>query len=952
MLIGLGSATRVLAQTTAGSLYGQVTDPSGAAVPGATVRVTPSAGGSLFSMTNQEGTYEVKNLVPGTYTLKVTAEGFGTYEARKVVISPAQVRKLDVALKIQAQVQQVEIQAERPTIDIEPENNAGAIILKDKDLQALSDDPDELQNDLEALAGPSAGPNGGQIYVDGFTAGQLPPKSAIREIRINQNPFSSEYDKLGYGRIEIFTKPGTDQLHGEITIMGNDSAFNSRNPFAVNEPSYYSHLLNASISGPLGKRASVFFTGQYRDINEVSALNAEVLDSNLTPLSFVDFVSTRRKRLNLAPRFDYQVSKNNTLNVRYQYWRNDHQNSGLTGFALPSQAYHHLEIEQTGQISDTQIFGAKIVNETRFQYIHELTTKSSVTSQPTVTVLGAFTSGGNGVQNVNDDANRYEFQNYTSIIHGKHSLRFGARLRGVTDTSYLNSGFNGNFTFPSLAAFQMFERGLGGGPTQLSLTTGTPAVSVSEFDAGPFVQDDWHLRPNFILSAGLRLELQTDINDNLDWAPRLAIAWGITRKKAPANTVLRAGVGVFYDRFAETLVLQAQRLDGITQRQIVITDPTCFSETTLPPLSSCGTASSISPTIYRISPTLHAPGTVQTAVTLERRLTKTVNLSFTYLNSRGFDQLLTKNINTPLPGTFPALPVRPLGGNENIYEYESAGIFRQHQYITQVNIRQGTRISLFGYYVLNYAKSDTAGANSFPSNPYNILQDYGRAAFDIRHRVTVGGSIGLPHAIRISLFLIATSGTPYNISISQDLIGSTIFNQRPAFAGSTSTPRDVVRTPFGAFDTVPQPGETLVPINFLTGPPHLTLNVRLSKTWGFGAPSEGSRGGRQLGDMPRGPGGGREGAGGNHGGFGVPGGIGGIGSATNKRYNLTFSVNARNIFNYTNLATPTGVLNPPSTSSGVATESHFFGMSNGLSGGAFSSTAASRVIYLQIGFSF
>ena len=143
-------------------------------------------------------------------------------------------------------------------LSVSPENNAGAIVLSGKDLDQLSDDPDQLQSDLEALAGPSVGPNGGQMYIDGFTAGQLPPKSSIREIRINQNPFSAEYDKLGYGRIEIFTKPGTDQLHGQFTVIGNDSAFNSRSPFLGTAPlpGYDTVQFNGSVGGPLSKKAS------------------------------------------------------------------------------------------------------------------------------------------------------------------------------------------------------------------------------------------------------------------------------------------------------------------------------------------------------------------------------------------------------------------------------------------------------------------------------------------------------------------------------------------------------------------------------------------------------------------------------------------------------------------------------------------------------------------------
>ncbi len=144
-------------------------------------------------------------------------------------------------------------------------SNASAIVLKGSDLDALSDDPDELSNELTALAGPSAGPNGGQIYIDGFTGGQLPPKSAIREIRINQNPFSAEFDRLGYGRIEILTKPGTDKLHGRAFGQGNDNVFNTGNPFTTVLPAYYSFQYNGTVSGAISKTASYFVSVEQRD---------------------------------------------------------------------------------------------------------------------------------------------------------------------------------------------------------------------------------------------------------------------------------------------------------------------------------------------------------------------------------------------------------------------------------------------------------------------------------------------------------------------------------------------------------------------------------------------------------------------------------------------------------------------------------------------------------------
>ena len=967
-------------QTATGTLRGQVTDPSGSAVTTAKVKVTWPGGKVSTADTTHEGRFEFKDLAPGKYGIDVTAKGFAPFEVLDYEIAAGQTQKLDVTLTLEVQQEKVVVESTTPSVEVSPEQNAGAIVMTQKDLDALSDDPDELQNDLEALAGPSAGPNGGQIYIDGFTAGQLPPKSAIREIRINQNPFSPEYDKLGYGRIEIFTKPGMDQLHGNFEFQGNDSSFNSRNPFATTEPGYYSVLYNGNIGGPISKKASFFFSSQYRDINDVNVVSAQTLDPSFNPVPFSESVPSPRTRVNVSPRVDIQVTPNNTLSVRYQYYRDDLTNQGVGGFALATHAYHSLSSEHTLQIGDTQVFGTKIVNETRFQFLHAPLEQTSATPTAeecaaeglpapcpaTVIVPGAFTGGANPLGIVRDTTNHYELQNYTQIVLAKHTIKFGARLREVTEDDLANSGFNGTFYFASLAAYQSTLEGMGGIPTQFTITVGRPKSIASLFDAGFYVSDDWKVRPNITLSGGLRLETQTGISDHADWAPRLAVAWGLGHGKGAPKTVIRAGAGIFYDRFTEDLLLQARRLNGVNQAQCVYSDPTFFPN--VPPVTTPGTcpgnATTILPAIYRLAPNLHAPGVFQTAVVLERQLNKVTSLSLTYLHSRGFDQLLTNNINTPLPGTFPTpsnpgvTPVYPLGVPGNVYEYQSEGVFKQNQLFVQVTVRAGSRLTLFSNYVLNYANSDTFGAGSFPSNPFNLQQDYGRASFDYRNRFFMGGSIGLPHGFRVFPFMVVTSGQPYSLTLSQDFIGSSQFNQRPAFASAASLPQNVVVTKFGTFDTVPEPGETLVPINTLVGPARFTLNLRLSKTWGFGKLPE--RAGESFPGGGGGPGGG---PGRGRGGFG---GLFG-GAQTNKRYNLTLTLNARNIFNHPNLNTPSAVLNPPvvgdcqtinpppacqTSSGGTASESPFFARSNQLAFGPFSSQSASRLLYLQLGFSF
>ena len=145
-------------------------------------------------------------------------------------------------MALQEQQQQVNVRADTVQLSVDPESNQSATVISGDALNALSDDPDELQAELTALAGPAMGPNGGQIYIDGFTGGQLPPKSSILAIRINQNPFSAQYDRPGYGRIEIITKPGTDKFHGGASIQGQDKALNTSTPFlgtANQQPDYH-----------------------------------------------------------------------------------------------------------------------------------------------------------------------------------------------------------------------------------------------------------------------------------------------------------------------------------------------------------------------------------------------------------------------------------------------------------------------------------------------------------------------------------------------------------------------------------------------------------------------------------------------------------------------------------------------------------------------------------------
>src|SRR3989442_3920608 len=424
------------AQEPAGVLTGIVTDPSGAAVAKTAVRLITATGASLDTTSNEEGFYEFTGLAPGGYTLKAAAKGFTLFTKENVQILAGQVRQLNISLTIEVEKQKVEVTDSPTKVDVDPSNNAGMVVMKGKDLEALSDDPDELKSELEALAGPSAGPNGGQIYIDGFTGGTLPPKASIREIRMNQHHLSAEYERLGCGRIEVFTKPGTDQLHGQVSLLGNTAGFNSRNPFesipaGTQSPGYHSTQFSANVGGPLlSKKASFFFNIEQRNINELSVVSAQIVDpATFTIVPFSEGVPNPRTRTNLSPRLDYQVSGNNTLTARYQYERENETNNGIGQFSLPSMGFNQQNREHQLQISDTQIINAKIINETRFQFVRETSDRTPQNTAPTVSAQGAFADGGNGGGGSSDTLHRYQMQKYTSMSHGKHFLKICPRLR-------------------------------------------------------------------------------------------------------------------------------------------------------------------------------------------------------------------------------------------------------------------------------------------------------------------------------------------------------------------------------------------------------------------------------------------------------------------------------------------------------------------------------------------
>lgn len=989
MLLIILSACAAFAQGASGTLRGQITDEFGGAIVGATVTLKDQAGVEKSATTNNEGVYTFSGLPSGRYVLQAQAAGFAVYENAEVNIAAGRSVPLDIKLNVTIEEQKVTVAAETP-LSAEAGNNSDAIVMRGTDLDALPDDPDDLAAALQALAGPSAGPNGAEIFIDGFTGGRLPPKESIREIRLNQNPFSAENDRPGGGRIEILTKPGTEKFGGQAFFSFMDESLNSRNPFAPNRAAFQLRQYGGNLSGPISaKRASFFFDFERRETDDNDIVNATILDPAFNIIPFSAAILTPQRRTTFSPRVDYQINPRNTLVARYTYSRTANENLGVGGFSLPSRAFDQSNTQHTFQLTETAVLSEKVINETRFQYIRQRIRQEGDNSQPTVIVLDAFTGGGSQIGLSSNAEDRWELQNNTSWSWGNHSLKAGGRLRAVRITDISPQNFGGTFTFagglaPLLDAnnqavpgsnvfitsieryrrtllFQHLGlspaeiRALGGGATQFTIAGGNEAAHISQWDFGGFIQDDWRARPNFTLSAGLRYENQGNISSNLNFAPRLAFAWspggGGSGATAP-KTVVRGGLGIYYDRFSESFGLQAERFNGVNQQQFTISDPLFFPD--VPSVETLA-AFALPQTIRQVAGDLQAPRTFMAGLQVERQLPYKFTVFARAYTFRTRHALRARNINAPLPGTFgPTIVsdgVRPFGDVGDIFQYESSGVVNQNQLTIGLNNRFSRRFSVFANYTLTKAMSDTDGANTFPANPYDLSGEYGRSAMDVRHRFTLGGSISLPWwQVSLSPFVIASSGRPFNITTGRDTNGDNLFTERPAFATDLTRP-SVVVTRFGAFDLDPLPGQQIIPRNYGEGPGFFAVNLRVSKTFSFGdAPSTaatgssssegrgGRRGGGGFPGMGGDVGGGRGGRGGGAGGFGE-----------GKRYNLTFSISFQNLFNRTNAALPVGNLSSPLFGESLSTAGSF---GNFGGGGGGNPAAGNRRVQAQIRFSF
>jgi len=744
-----------------------VRDPSGALIHNARVQLVRNGKRESTAQTNDKGEARFNRVAAGHYQVHVEAPGFKFVDI-DVLDLHAGSNRTEVTLEIEPIKADVKVEDEARVKNSDPNGPTFTNVMTAEQIAQLPDDPDEFENAINQLAGPGA-----QIRVNGFRGGKLPPKSQIREIRFRLNPYAAENHDAGFGFVDVITKPGVNSWHGSFNFGFRDESLNGRQSFAKFRGPEQQRRFGLSLDGPIWKnRTSLFLNADGSLFFDAKTIVATTPSGPVSDLAF-----RPSRRLNFDARVEHAVNKTHTGRFQYQRNASVQNNLGVGDFDLPSRGYSQEQTEQIVRLADSGVVGKKIFNETRFQARWLETDARSNTIGQTILVPGFFNSG-SAQRSGGRDQLEFELADNADYALKDHGVRFGIQLE--TGRYRSNDSVNrlGTFQFANLAAFEA------GRPTQFTQRIGDPSVSYSQYQFGWYIQDDYRLRKNLTISYGVRQEVQSNLGDNFNLAPRLGFVYAFGKG---GSITLRGGAGVFFDWFGAQTFEQTLRVDGQRQRDRIVTNPG------YPDPFSGGTQQTLPPSRIQKDPALELPYIMQGSLGLEARPFNMFRLTTNYQYQRGVHLLRGRNLNAPLPGIG-----RPDPTAGNITDIESSAYSSVHRLM--INVGPAKFVNGFFWsanYLLMKNTNEADSPFSLPVNNFDLRAERGASAGDLRQLVSAFISRKLSKTLSASAIIQGTSALPYNITTGFDNNGDTVFNDRPAGLGRNSA-RSTARWEIGA----------------------------------------------------------------------------------------------------------------------------------------------------------
>jgi hypothetical protein len=743
------------------SISGVVHDQAGAAIVGASVELRgSSAPGTQATTTDQGGRFELKRIVAGEYQLHVTSQGFEA-TTLDVGVGSRPPALLQVVMAVASIHQEATISSEPAQISTEAGDNKDTVALSEQSLSNLPVFDQDYLAAMSRFVDPgSVGTNGVTLVVNGMEVTNLGVSpSAIKEIKINQDPYSAEYQRPGRGRIEVITKPGSPEYHGTFNFIFRDAHLNARDPFALTRPPEQRRIFEGFLSGPVrrSKKTSFLLSVSRKEEDLQSVVFAQGIGGAIR----TNVPAPSRNTL-IAGQITHATSDTNTFSLRESLLLESGNNQNVGGITLPEAGVNSHNMENEITFSQTTVLSPKLVNNFRLMLGVERQSGESLNPGRRIVVLDAFTGGGAQADYLRTEyhAVLMEMLSYST---GQHLIKGGVNVPDLSRRGF-NNNLNsaGTFYFSSLTDYAQ------GRPFSFVQQQGNGHIVFVEKNIGFFAQDEYHPRKNLMLSFGLRYDWQNYFHDKNNFAPRFSFAYAAGNSQ---KLVFRGGAGIFNDRSGARPIQDILLFNGSRLRQYVIPNPS------YPDPFVNGTIGAQPVSVTRLEPNINIPYVLQYSLSVERQLHKSTSLALTWLGSRGVDQFRSRDINAPLP---PAYAVRPDPAIGVLREIESAG--RRASDSLEVTLRGNVTRFFNGMvqYRLSSAKDNTSGITYFPPNAYDLSGEWARSDFDRRHRFELLGTLNPGKLFNLGISWSLYSGQPYTLTTGLDQFHTGTANARPA----------------------------------------------------------------------------------------------------------------------------------------------------------------------------
>ena len=744
------------------TVKGQVSDSTGAVIPGIPVRLAAVSGSYTQQTTSDEvGQFRLLAVPPGRYTLSSEARDGFSASSTIVQIGRSAPSLLLIKLAVASVTQATNVDASEQTLSTDPADNHDQVYASADMLQHI---PVLDQNYIAALTPfldqSGTATSGVSIIVDGVEMkGTGVSASAIQEARINNDPYSLETNVPGKGRIEIMTKPGTPAFHGTFNFGFRDSATDATTYFATVRPQEQKRIYEGSITGPLFRlpRTNFLISGSRQEDDLEAVVHA------LDPIGLVDQnVMTPIRNTQIAIRATHDFTSEHRASVQYNVSDVITRNQGVGGLVEAQSGVNAQAREDDIIFNDRIILGPTLLNQLMIMLEKDHNPTRSVLSAPKIVIDGSSTSGGAQADLLNTE-NNMKVNDIVSFTRGRHYFRFGINIPNVSRRAWEDhTNTLGTFSFSSVANY---DNGL---PYSFTQQQG-PGRSVFWWvEVGAFAQDQIKVLPNLQLSVGLRYDWQTYFPSAHDIAPRASVVYS----PGGHQTVVRAGAGVFYDRSGALPIADLTRFNGVIIRSYTILNPAYPNP--LPPGVSL---SSLPTNLDKLANASHMPLSLQYSAGIEHAIQKHATLSVTYRGMTGQDLFRSRDVNAPLPPTYTVIP-NPQSGFVRQIEFEGSQL--QNALDLTLQGKLGRWFSGVAQYTWSHINNDTGGVAWFPANQYDNSGEYSRADFDQRHRFNLLGTFNEGHWANLGLAANLYSGIPYTETSGVDTFNTGLSNSRPA----------------------------------------------------------------------------------------------------------------------------------------------------------------------------